>query len=101
MAISEEQVRHVAMLARLSLTDEEVVSFGRELNSILVHIDTIQRLDLQGVEPTAHPLDAVNVTRPDVVRPGLSRADALRNAPDSDGRAFAIPRIMGIEGGDE
>lgn len=100
MAISEEQVRHVALLARLSLTDEQVKSFGQELNSILRHIDTIQQLDLEGVEPTAHPLDMVNVMRVDEVRPGLSREDALRNVPESDGVAFVIPRIVG-PGGDD
>ncbi len=99
MAISEKQVRHVALLARLSLTDEQVESLGQDLNSILGHIDTIQQLDLEGVEPTAHPLDVVNVTRADEVRPGLSREDALRNAPESDGVAFIIPRIVG-PGGD-
>jgi aspartyl-tRNA(Asn)/glutamyl-tRNA(Gln) amidotransferase subunit C len=95
MAISHEQVRHVALLARLALTDQQVVSLGEELNSILGHIDTISQLDLTGVEPTAHPLEVVNVTRADEIRPGLSREDALRNAPDSDGTAFVIPRIVG------
>jgi aspartyl-tRNA(Asn)/glutamyl-tRNA(Gln) amidotransferase subunit C len=100
MAISEEQVRHVALLARLALSDEQVAQYGQDLNSILSHIDTIQQLDLEGVEPTAHPLDVVNVTRVDVVRPGLSREAALHNAPDSDGTAFVIPQIVG-PGGDE
>jgi aspartyl-tRNA(Asn)/glutamyl-tRNA(Gln) amidotransferase subunit C len=95
MAISEEQVRHVALLARLALTDEQVESFGQDLNSILGHIDTISQLDLSDVEPTAHPLEAVNVMRADEVRPGLSRDDALRNAPASDGTAFVIPQIVG------
>lgn len=100
MAISEEQVRHVALLARLALTDEQVASFGEDLNSILRHIDTISQLDLHDVEPTAHPLDVVNVTRPDEVKPCLSREDALRNAPDSDGTAFVIPQIVGPGGGE-
>lgn len=99
MSISEEQVRHVALLARLALTDEEVARFGDDLNSILGHIDTIQQLDLEGVEPTAHPLDVVNVMRSDEVRPGLTREQALLNAPESDGTAFVIPRIVGAEEG--
>ncbi len=99
MAISEEQVRHVAMLARLTLTDEQVVHLGEELNSVLGHIDTIQQLDLADVEPTAHVLDVVNVMRPDEVRPGLEREVALRNAPAAEAGAFVIPRIVG--GGDE
>ena len=100
MAISEEQVRHVALLARLELTDEQVSRFGDDLNSILGHIDAIQKLDLEGVEPTEHPLDVCNVTRADEVRPGLSRDDALKNAPESEDGAFVIPRIVG-PGGDE
>ena len=95
MAISEEEVRHVAMLARLGLTDEEVAVLGEELNSILGHIDTIQQLDLEGVEPTAHPLDVTNVTRDDTGRASLSQAEALQNAPESEGGAFVIPRIVG------
>jgi len=100
MPISEEQVRHVALLARLRLDDEQIANIGEDLNSILRHIDTIQQLDLEGVEPTAHPLDVVNVTREDVVRPGLSREDALKNAPRAEGGAFVIPQIVG-PGGDE
>ena len=100
MAISEEQVRHVALLARLKLTDEQVESFGEDLNSILGHIDAIQQLDLEGVEPTAHPLDVCNVTRADQVVPGLSQEDAIKNAPESEGGAFIIPQIVG-PGGDD
>lgn len=100
MSISEEQVRHVALLARIALTDEQVARFGEDLNSILGHIDSIQQLDLDGVEPTAHPLEVVNVMREDCVRPGLSREDALLNAPETDGTAFVIPQIVG-PGGDD
>jgi len=100
MAISEEQVRHVALLARLALSDEQVARLREDLNSILGHIDAIQQLDLEGVEPTAHPLDVVNVMREDCVKPGLSREDALLNAPETDGTAFVIPQIVGPGGGD-
>jgi aspartyl-tRNA(Asn)/glutamyl-tRNA(Gln) amidotransferase subunit C len=91
MAISEEQVRHVATLARLGLTDEQVAALGVELNDILVQIDRISALDLTGIEPTAHAVAVTNVTRADVVRPGLSREDALRNAPEQQDGAFLIP----------
>ncbi len=99
MAISEDQVRHVALLARLALDDEQIARYGDDLNSILGHIDTIQQLDLTGVEPTAHALDVVNSTRPDVVREGLEREVALRNAPEAADGAFLIPRFAG--GGDD
>ena len=98
MSISEEQVRHVALLARLKLTDEEIARLGEDLNSILGHIDTIQQLDLTDVPPTAHALDMVNETRADEVRQGLSREAALTNAPEAADGAFVIPRIVG--GGD-
>jgi aspartyl-tRNA(Asn)/glutamyl-tRNA(Gln) amidotransferase subunit C len=98
MAISEQDVRHVATLARLALSDEQVTTLQSELSSILDHIDTIQKLDLEGVEPTAHPLDMVNVTRADEHRPGLTQEQALANAPDSAEGAFLIPRIVGVGG---
>lgn len=98
MSLSETEVRHVAMLARLALTDDEVVSMQADLNSILDHIDTIQRLDLESVAPMAHAVAMVNVTRPDVVVPGLSREAAIMNAPASQDGAFLIPQITG---GDE
>ena len=100
MAISEQDVRHVALLARLALSDEEVSRLGVELNSILEHIDTIQQLDLEGVEPTAHPLAVFNVTRPDEPRPGLTRERALQNAPEQENGAFVIPQIIGPGGGE-
>lgn len=91
MAISEDQVRHVATLARLGLTDEQIAALGAELNDILVQIDRISALDLTGVQPTAHAVAVTNVARADVVRPCLSREDALRNAPEQQDGAFLIP----------
>lgn len=95
MALSESEVRHVAMLARLALTDEQVQTLRTELNSILGHIDTIQQLDLEGVEPMTHAIPMVNETREDRVRPCLPRELALKNAPDREDDAFRIPRIVG------
>lgn len=99
MSLSEQEVRHVAMLARLALTDDEVASLRDDLNSILNHIDTIQQLDLASVAPTAHAIPVTNVTRDDVVVPGLSRDVALMNAPAEQDGAFLIPQISG--GGDD
>ncbi|MDY0087252.1 MAG: Asp-tRNA(Asn)/Glu-tRNA(Gln) amidotransferase subunit GatC [Coriobacteriia bacterium] len=99
MAISLKEVREIAVIARLRLTDEEVTSFTDDLNSILAHADTIRELDLADVPPAEHPLDVVNATRADEVRPGLSREAALANAPQAAEGAFVIPRIVG--GGDE
>lgn len=100
MSLSQSEVRHVALLARLALSDDEIETLRGELNSILEHIDAIQQLDLSDVEPMTHAVPLVNMTRADVVRPGLSREDALLNAPDAEDGAFRIPRIVGV-GGEE
>ena len=91
--ISEEQVRHVADLARLGLTDEEVAKMGEQLGAILNSIEKIQELDLSGVPPTANPLDLSNVLRPDEPRPEFSRDQALSPAPERVDDLFAVPRI--------
>ena len=91
MAISREEVLHVARLARLALTDEEVARFQEQLSAILEAVGKVSELDLAGVEPTAHPLDLVNVFGEDEPRPSLSLEDALANAPDRKGDFFAVP----------
>ena len=99
MSLSEHDVRHVAMLARLALTDDEVDAMRTDLNSILGHIDEIQRLDLADVAPMAHAIKVVNVTRADVVTPSFPQDVAVMNAPQAEDGAFVIPQIVG--GGDE
>jgi aspartyl-tRNA(Asn)/glutamyl-tRNA(Gln) amidotransferase subunit C len=91
MAISRDEVLHVARLARLALTDEEVERLGAQLNAILEAVGKVSELDLEGVEPTAHPLDVVNVWDEDEPRPSLSVEDALGNAPDREGGFFKVP----------
>jgi aspartyl-tRNA(Asn)/glutamyl-tRNA(Gln) amidotransferase subunit C len=91
MSISEEQVRHVAQLARLGLSDEQVSQLTGELSDILVQVERIQGLDLDGVEPTTHAAAVTNVMRADVVRPCLSQEVALLNAPEQQDGAFLIP----------
>jgi aspartyl-tRNA(Asn)/glutamyl-tRNA(Gln) amidotransferase subunit C len=99
MSLSQHDVRHVAMLARLALTDDEVEAMRVDLNSILGHIDEIQRLDLADVPPMAHAVQVVNVTRPDITVPSLPQDVALMNAPQAEDGAFVIPQIVG--GGDQ
>lgn len=91
--ISEEQVRHVANLARLGLTDEEIERMGGQLGAILESIDKIGELDLSDVAPTANPLSLTNVLRPDEPRGELPREEALSAAPEPAGDLFAVPRI--------
>ncbi|WP_193043512.1 Asp-tRNA(Asn)/Glu-tRNA(Gln) amidotransferase subunit GatC [Mycolicibacterium baixiangningiae] len=93
--ISRDEVAHLARLARLALSDDELDSFAGQLDAILGHVSAIQSVDVAGVKPTGNPLTDVNVTRPDVVVPGLTQDEALDAAPNAvDGR-FAVPRILG------
>ena len=91
MAISPEEVRHVARLARLQLSDEELARFGEQLSAILEAVGKVAELDLADVEPTAHPLDLVNVWEEDEPRPSLPLEEALANAPDREGSFFRVP----------
>ena len=91
--ISEEQVRHVAGLARLGLTDEEIGEMGGQLDAILDSIEKIRELDLADTPPTANPLNLSNVLRPDEPRPELPPDEALAPAPDPVDDLFAVPRI--------
>jgi aspartyl-tRNA(Asn)/glutamyl-tRNA(Gln) amidotransferase subunit C len=91
--ISRDQVLHVAKLARLALTEEEIERFGGQLSAILEAVGKVSELDLEGVPPTSHPLDLVNVLAEDEPAPCLSRQEALANAPDTDGGFFAVPPV--------
>ena len=89
--IDRDQVLHVAKLARLRLTEEEVERMSGELSTILEAIEQIGELDLEGVQPTSHVIDLENVLRPDEPRPCLPRERALENAPDASGEGFRVP----------
>ncbi len=89
--IEREQVEHVAKLARLKLTDEEVERMAAELSGILEHVEHIAELDLDGVEPTSHVIALENVLRPDEARPSWKRDEMLERAPDPASGAFRVP----------
>jgi aspartyl-tRNA(Asn)/glutamyl-tRNA(Gln) amidotransferase subunit C len=91
MAISREQVLHVAKLAELDLRDDEVDRLREQLNAILEAVGKVAELDLADVPPTSHPLDVVNAVRPDEPRPSLSVDDVFRNAPARDEDYFRVP----------
>jgi aspartyl-tRNA(Asn)/glutamyl-tRNA(Gln) amidotransferase subunit C len=93
MEISRAEVLHVAKLARLALTDEEVEKFREQLSAILEAVGKVSELDLSGVPPTSHPLDLVNALADDEPAPCLSREDALANAPDPEGGFFGVPPV--------
>lgn len=89
--IDRDQVLHVARLARLRLDDGEVERMAGELSKILEHVETMNELDLDGVEPTSHVVDLTNVLREDTPRPGLERKTALEQAPDAAEGGFRVP----------
>jgi aspartyl-tRNA(Asn)/glutamyl-tRNA(Gln) amidotransferase subunit C len=92
--LTRADVEHVARLARLALSEEEVERFTIQLGSILEHAARVEALDTAGVPPTAHPLPLANVLRPDVVRPGVDRDEVLSLAPEAEDCRFRVPRIM-------
>jgi len=107
MKVTEKDVLYVADLANLELTDAERVRMVKDINSILDHVDRLNQVDTTNVEPMAQTSDRYGVDRakagtarfayamrPDVVRPSLTHEDALRNAPDSDGTFFKVPKVI-------
>ena len=88
---------HVATLARLDVTDEELDLFTGQLAKVLEHAADVEALDLAGVPPTTHPLPLVNVLRADVVRPSLDRDEVLAMAPQAEDGRFRVPRILDEE----
>jgi aspartyl-tRNA(Asn)/glutamyl-tRNA(Gln) amidotransferase subunit C len=89
--IDREQVLHVARLARLELSEDEVERMSSELSTILEHVERISELDLDGVEPTSHVVELENVLRPDEPRPSWPRDTVLEQAPDPADGAFRVP----------
>ncbi len=92
--MKKEEIDHVAKLARLALTDEEKLKYSDQLSKILGHMERLNELSVEGVEPTAHALPLTNVWREDHVTPSLPQAEALKNAPDPDHNFFKVPRIL-------
>ena len=95
--ISRDDVAHVAHLARLDVTPDELERFTEQLGAILDHAEDVASLDTAGVPPTAHPLPLENVLRDDEVRPSLDRDEVLAQAPATEGAFFRVPRILGEE----
>jgi aspartyl-tRNA(Asn)/glutamyl-tRNA(Gln) amidotransferase subunit C len=93
MEITRDEVLHVAKLARLALSDEEVERFRGQLSAILEAVGKVSELDLDGVPPTSHPLDLVNVLADDEPVASLSREEALANAPDPENGFFGVPPV--------
>jgi aspartyl-tRNA(Asn)/glutamyl-tRNA(Gln) amidotransferase subunit C len=95
--LTRDDVSHVANLAHLELTPEELDRFTGQLAAVLEHAADVEALDVVGVEPTAHPYPLANVWRDDVVGPTLDRAEVLGQAPNAVGDRFGVPAILGEE----
>ena len=95
MAISIQDVEHVATLAKLSFTGEEMRKLASELNEILHYMEQLNSLDTENVEPLSHVIELGNVFRDDALRPGLDCEEALKNAPAKTGKFFSVPRVIG------
>lgn len=93
--IAKDTVKHVARLSRLSLTEEEVTVFQKQLSSILDYIEQLEEVGIEGVTPTSHVLSSMkNVFRLDEVSPSLSNDEALLNAPDKKDGFFKVPKVI-------
>lgn len=96
--LTKHQVAHVAKLARLDVTEDELALYTEQLAAVLDHAAAATSIDTSGVEPTAHPHPLVNVLRDDNPRPGIDRDEVLACAPVAEDGRFHVPRILGEEG---
>lgn len=94
MASGEIDVKYVAQLARIALTPEEEKKLGAQLGNILGYIEKLRELDVSNIEPTAHAVPLVNVSRADATATSLSQAEALHNAPCQANGLFIVPKIV-------
>jgi aspartyl-tRNA(Asn)/glutamyl-tRNA(Gln) amidotransferase subunit C len=92
--ISKEEVKHVAKLARLAVTEEEAEMFTKQLDDIIGYAEQLNELDTDNVDPTTHVLDLKNVLREDEAKPWLTREEALKNAPDQQNGLIKVPAVL-------
>lgn len=97
MAITRDEVAHLARLSRLALSDAELDHLASQLDVILGAVARVAEVAADDIEPTSHSVPLTNVFRPDVVRPGLTQAEALSGAPSAEGGRFRVPRILDEE----
>jgi len=95
MRLTIEEVEHIAQLARLKLSPEELEKYTQELAVIVEYFDQLKDIDTSGITPRDQFITAENVFREDKVKPSLSREQALANAPDHDGQFFKVPKVIG------
>jgi len=94
LKITPDEVSHVANLARLHLSREEVEAMARQLDDILTYVAKLNELDTEGIPPTTHAISIVNAFREDEVKPSLNREKTLANGPQQNGESFVVPRVI-------
>lgn len=97
MAVTQEEVKHIADLAKLRVTEEEVVKYTNDLNSILTYMQKLNEVDTSNVLPLSHPVENINVFRDDILTESVSTKDALKNAPDRTENFFRVPKVINVE----
>jgi aspartyl-tRNA(Asn)/glutamyl-tRNA(Gln) amidotransferase subunit C len=95
MSVTLKDVEHIARLAKLEFNEEEKEKFTHQLNSILAYVEQLNKLDTSNVAPLSHVIELDNVFREDVVKPGLSQQEALKNAPAKTEKFFKVPKVIG------
>ncbi len=94
MAVSKEDVKHIAELAKLKIKDSELDEYVNHLNKILEYVDKLNELDTDKVEPLAYPVEGNNVFREDIVKQSVSTEEALKNSPQRDDKFFKVPKVI-------
>ena len=94
MKITPQEVSHVADLARLHMSQEEIEALARQLDDILTYVAKLNELDTKAIVPTTHAISIVNAFRDDEMKPSLVREKALANAPQQNGESFVVPRVI-------
>ena len=94
MRVGRKEVEHVAMLARVELSEEEKEHYSEQLSAILEFFDRLKNVNTRQVPPTSHVLDLVNALRDDTIHPSLDVDESLRNAPDRADRFYRVPKIL-------
>lgn len=94
MSVSKEDVKKIAVLARLEFTEEEIGNYTNEMNQILNYMEKLNELDTENVKPLSHPIENSNVFREDVLKESTLREEALKNAPDKTNEHFKVPKVI-------
>ena len=94
MRISEEEVKHIASLAKLKLNEDEVTKYANELGQIAEFVDQLKEINVEGIKPTAHILDIKNVFRKDERKASFDREEILKNAPSKEAGCISVPKVV-------